>query len=179
MIQQSPVTMAARTVLTNMAIRSPCRLTELSALRQHFTTGITLASQTSTLPRIASPSIWHSLVPKAFRRPDDLISVAEREKAQKERANKPKEWNPATFFIAMAVLIGSNAIQGIALRNERLKFTRRTDAKLELLRETIDRVRKGEDVDVEKLLGAGDPAKENEWEEGVYHVFVVTNLDLY
>lgn len=78
---------------------------------------------------------------------------------------KSKEWNPATFFIVIALLIGSNAIQMIALRNERLSFTRKTDAKIALLRETIERVLRGENVDVERVLGTGDPEKEKEWEQ--------------
>ncbi|KEQ85709.1 hypothetical protein M438DRAFT_252246, partial [Aureobasidium pullulans EXF-150] len=112
------------------------------------------------VPRVAS--VWQSVIPKAFRRPDDPVSVAERQKAQ---AMKSKEWNPATFFIVIALLIGSNAIQMIALRNERLSFTRKTDAKIALLRETIERVLRGENVDVERVLGTGDPEKEKEWEQ--------------
>lgn len=79
---------------------------------------------------------------------------------------KSKDWNPATFFIVISLLIGSNAIQMISLRNDRLAFTRKTDAKIVLLRETVQRVKNGEDVDVEKILGTGDPEKEKEWEEG-------------
>ncbi|KAF1353593.1 hypothetical protein BDV97DRAFT_292030 [Delphinella strobiligena] len=130
--------------------------------KRHFAKASVLYADTSTVPRVASSSFWHSLIPKAFRRPDDPVSVAERRRA---KAAKSKDWNPATFFIAMAILIGSNAIQSIALRNERLKFTRRTDAKIALLRETIERVRSGEDVDVEKVLGTGEPEKEQAWEE--------------
>lgn len=136
-----------------------------SAPKRHFAKASVLLADTSTVPRVASSSFWHSLIPKAFRRPDDPVSVAERQRA---KAAKSKAWNPATFFIAMAILIGSNAIQSIALRNERLKFTRRTDAKIALLRETIERVRSGEDVDVEKVLGTGEPAKEQAWEEGSF-----------
>lgn len=54
----------------------------------------------------------------------------------------------------------------LGLRNEFANFNRSADAKLELLREIIDRLGKGEKVDVEKLLGAGDEAREKEWEEG-------------
>jgi hypothetical protein len=82
------------------------------------------------------------------------------------KAPKSKEWNPATPYIILGLLIGSQAIQTIALRNEVLNFSRRADAKIGLLREVIDRVRRGEEVDVERLLGTGDEAKEREWEEG-------------
>lgn len=128
--------------------------------RRSFSVSTFHASNTSSVPRVAS--VWQSVIPKAFRRPDDPVSVAERQKAQ---AMKSKEWNPATFFIVIALLIGSNAIQMIALRNERLSFTRKTDAKIALLRETIERVLRGENVDVERVLGTGDPEKEKEWEQ--------------
>ena len=78
------------------------------------------------------------------------------------------QWNPATFFIVIFLLIGSNAINLIALRNDFTAFSRRTDAKISLLREVIQRVQEGEDVDVEGLLGTGDPEKEKEWEDGMW-----------
>lgn len=54
----------------------------------------------------------------------------------------------------------------IALKNDYAAYTRTTDAKIELLREVIEKIRRGEDVNVEKLLGTGDETKEREWEEG-------------
>ena len=128
--------------------------------RRPFSSSIRFASAPTSVPRVAS--VWQSVIPKAFRKPDDPVSVAERQKAQ---AMKSKDWNPATFFIVIALLIGSNAIQMIALRNERQGFTRKTEAKIALLRETIERVHRGEDVDVERILGTGDPEKEQEWEQ--------------
>lgn len=79
---------------------------------------------------------------------------------------KSKEWNPASFYIIIFILIGSQAIRMLALKNDYTAYTRSTDAKIQLLREVIERVKKGEKVDVEKLLGTGDAAKEREWEEG-------------
>lgn len=55
----------------------------------------------------------------------------------------------------------------IALKNSFAAFTRRADAKIGLLKEVIERVQKGEDVDVEGLLGTGDKKREAEWEEGM------------
>ena len=46
-----------------------------------------------------------------------------------------------------------------------LNFSRKTEAKLSLLREVVQRVKNGEDVDVRGLLGTGDPKSEGEWEE--------------
>lgn len=77
-----------------------------------------------------------------------------------------KEWNPATFYIIIFLLIGSQAVHLLVLRKDYETYSRRADAKLELLREVIARLQKGENVDVEKILGTGDEAKEREWEEG-------------
>lgn len=54
----------------------------------------------------------------------------------------------------------------IALRNEFTAFSRRADTRIGLLKEAIERVQNGEDVDVKSLLGTGDKAQEKEWEEG-------------
>jgi hypothetical protein len=59
------------------------------------------------------------------------------------------------------------SIQMIALRHDFSTFSRRADVKIELLKEIIERVRNGEEVDVEGLLGTGDPLKEQEWDEGI------------
>lgn len=83
------------------------------------------------------------------------------------KTEKSKEWNPATFYIVMFTLIGSQAIRMLSLKNSYATYRRTTDAKIELLKEVIERVNNGEKVDVEKLLGTGDEAKEKEWEEGV------------
>lgn len=55
----------------------------------------------------------------------------------------------------------------IALRNDFVTFSRKAEAKIGLLRDVIDRVHRGEDVDVEGLLGTGNPEQEREWEEGM------------
>ena len=55
----------------------------------------------------------------------------------------------------------------IALRHDVLNFSRKAEAKIGLLREVIERVQRGEDIDVEGLLGTGDEEKERGWEEGL------------
>ncbi len=45
-------------------------------------------------------------------------------------------------------------------------YSRKADQKIELLREVIQRVQNGENFDVEKLLGTGDPKMEEEWFDG-------------
>lgn len=64
----------------------------------------------------------------------------------------------------------------IALRNNFAAFSRRADAKIGLLREVIERVQKGEEVDVEGLLGTGDKQREKEWEEGMVPSLPVLGL---
>lgn len=54
----------------------------------------------------------------------------------------------------------------LALKHDFAAYTRSTDAKISLLREVIEKVQRGEEVDVRKMLGTGDEAKEREWEEG-------------
>ena len=115
------------------------------------------ASQTVRVPRVASPSLWHSIVPRILRDyPNTVVPSA-----------RSTEWNPATFYIVMFMLIGSNAIQMIALRNDFANFSRKADAKIGLLKEVLDRIQNGEEVDVRGLLGTGNPVQEKEWEEGI------------
>ncbi|KAJ5655684.1 hypothetical protein N7507_007634 [Penicillium longicatenatum] len=105
------------------------------------------------LPKIADASVWTSMIPRFIR-------------DRKSRGTKKsKEWNPATFYIVMFTLIGSQAIRMLSLKNSYATYTRTTDAKIELLREVIERIKSGEKVDVEKLLGTGDNMQEREWEE--------------
>jgi hypothetical protein len=96
------------------------------------------------------------LVPKPLRR--------DSERAEKKR--KVKQWNPATFFIISLLLIGSMSIQMISLRNEFSSFNRRADVRIGLLKEIVEKIQKGEEVDVEGLLGTGNLEKEQEWAEG-------------
>lgn len=43
---------------------------------------------------------------------------------------------------------------------------RRSDVRIGLLREVVEKLQKGEEVDVEKVLGTGDAEREAEWEQG-------------
>lgn len=104
---------------------------------------------------IVDRGFWQSLVPKPLRK----------ENREKNKA-KSKEWNPATFFIVIFLLIGSMSIQMIALRNSFSRYMRQSEVKIGLLREVVDKIQKGEPVDVEQALGTGNPQKEADWEEG-------------
>lgn len=54
----------------------------------------------------------------------------------------------------------------ISLRNRFDAHTRRSEVRIGLLREVIEKLQRGEKVDVEKVLGSGDPEREAIWEEG-------------
>ncbi|KAI9374494.1 hypothetical protein BJX61DRAFT_540740 [Aspergillus egyptiacus] len=114
---------------------------------------------TRPLPKIAQPSLWTSLIPKFLR------DRTRQSQSPSPMTPQSKEWNPASFYIIIFILIGSQAIRMIALKNEYTAYMRSTDAKIRLLREVIGRVKNGEDVDVEKLLGTGDQGMEREWDD--------------
>ena len=102
-------------------------------------------------PTILRPSFWASMIPKPLK--------------HRGSAPKSREWNPATPYIILSLLVGSQAIQILWLKQERAHSLRKAEAKIGLLREVIERVQNGEDVDVEKVLGTGDEASEREWAE--------------
>lgn len=54
----------------------------------------------------------------------------------------------------------------LTLRNEYSTFSRKADQKIALLKEVLDKVQRGEQVDVEKVLGTGDEKQEQEWKDG-------------
>ena len=60
----------------------------------------------------------------------------------------------------------------LALRNEYSTFSRKADVKISLLKEVLDKIRRGEDVDVDKVLGTGDEQQEQEWADGRYLNFM-------
>jgi hypothetical protein len=74
-----------------------------------------------------------------------------------------RQWNPATPYIVLALLVGSQAIQILWVKQERALATRRAEARIGLLKEVVDSVQRGEDVDVEGVLGTGVEAREKEW----------------
>jgi len=144
----------SRALCPAVSVGAQC-LRQQRLAKRTFTTSSPRQAEGSYTPRVADVSLWRSLVPKFLRR--------DRE-ASPAKPNS-KEWNPATIFIVLGILVGSNAINILSLKRETLNFSRKTDAKLGLLREVLQRVKNGEDVDVEKLLGTGDAKSEQEWED--------------
>ncbi|RKF59629.1 hypothetical protein OnM2_058061 [Erysiphe neolycopersici] len=109
----------------------------------------------ASAPNITQPSFWLNIIPKPLR-PGYK---------QYHQNVESKEWNPWTFYIIMLLLIGSNSIQMISLEKSYTAFTRRSDARIGLLEEVIKRIKNGEKVDVEKILGTGDKEREQEWQD--------------
>ncbi|KAF2095535.1 hypothetical protein NA57DRAFT_22489, partial [Rhizodiscina lignyota] len=115
------------------------------------------------LPRVAQPSLWESLIPKALRkRPAD-------QKPNQSVLNNARK-NPATPFILLGLLCGSQAIHTIRIKGEIAAYSRKTDAKIHQLRTVIEKVQAGQIVDVEKELGTGDPNSEREWREVIEEI---------
>ncbi|KAK4179611.1 hypothetical protein QBC36DRAFT_68862 [Triangularia setosa] len=131
-------------------------------LSQTTTAPLLRASLTLTTARasstVADTGFWKSMVPKALRK-------EERPGLRQKQVAPKKEWNPATFFICIFLFIGSMSIQMIALRKDYEAFSRQSDARIGLLREVVEKLQNGEEVDVEKVLGTGDPEREKEWDE--------------
>jgi hypothetical protein len=108
------------------------------------------------------------MVPKPFRKSSDPGAA---------KNVRSKDWNPATFFIVIFLFIGSMSIQQIALKKSFETFTRQSDVRIGLLREVVEKLQKGEEVDVEKVLGTGDAQKEVEWQQGRSQVLVPNALE--
>ncbi|KAM7195735.1 hypothetical protein V8F33_006584 [Rhypophila sp. PSN 637] len=111
-------------------------------------------------PKVVQPSFWSALVPKFLRRSPDVTGPD-----GKKLPRQKKGWNPATYYIVMFLMIGSMSIQMISLKKDYATFTRRTDVRITLLRETVEKLQRGEKVDVERVLGTGDPEQEKQWED--------------
>lgn len=123
------------------------------ALRASYVPKFGLRYSSTAPATIADGQFWRSLIPKPLR------------KENRQLRKKSKEWNPATFFIVIFLLIGSMSIQMIALRNSFDRYMRQSEARITSLREVVEKIQRGEPVDVEKALGTGDPGREADWEE--------------
>lgn len=126
--------------------------------RRHRSTFLQRA--TPFLPRFLQPSTWSTIIPSSIRSATkDLFAE-----------NKKKTTNPATFFIWIYILIGSQAIRIIQVKNDQATFARKADLQIEKLREVIRRLQAGEEVDVEKMLGTGVQEEEDAWEEALREI---------
>ncbi|KAK3898120.1 hypothetical protein C8A05DRAFT_38301 [Staphylotrichum tortipilum] len=157
----------SRAAVQQLALRSPIMRQPVLPLLRTTPLAFALAplplrlSTTTTRPlsSVADTSFWRSLLPKPLRSPSYAAA------RPGKKAKVQKGWNPATFFIFIFLLIGSMAIQMISLKKNFATFVRQSDVRIGLLREVVEKLQRGEEVDVEKVLGTGDPEKELAWEE--------------
>lgn len=112
------------------------------------------------LPRILQPELWETIIPSSIR------STARQVFAKRQT----KKTNPATYFIWIYILIGSQAIRIIQTKREFAEFSRKSDLQIEKLREVIRKLQAGEEVDVEKALGTGVPEEEQAWEDALREI---------
>lgn len=150
----------ASSYLTALRCTFENRTIQLSIRTRSFLQGRSVSSNTRNLPKVAQPSTWHSLVPRALRNRSDTAS----------ETNQRRATNPATYFIWIYLLIGSQAIRILQLQTEFNTFMRRAELKIEKLRKVIEALQRGEEVDVEKTLGTGDEMQEREWEEALKEI---------
>src|ERR1700733_12074429 len=143
--------------MASLAIRLP--IAKLSVARSSIA-----VRHASSLPKIANPSLWKSMIPKSLRQPIPLSEAAG--PIQKTNERIPFTQNPAAHITLLGLLCGSLAIRVITLKTE-IEDTRRVvESKIRLLDSVIRRLRSGEAVDVREALGTGDPEKETEWAKG-------------
>lgn len=127
--------------------------------------GITVRNQhievnSSHLPRIAQQSIWESVFPKSLREKTKEVF----------RPSQKAPINPARYFIWIYILIGSQAIRIIGVQNEFNTYMRKAELRIGKLREVVEKLQKGEAVDVEGVLGTGDEEQEREWEDALREI---------
>jgi hypothetical protein len=155
MFKRSPTMerLAIQRLLTRSVNRMPIAASGASSRRQLHSS---YARWSDQVPTVYSREFWANLIPKPLRK--SATSGA-------KPKLKSKEWNPATFYIFIFLFIGSMSINQLVLRTEYNAFTERADARISVLREVVEKLHRGEDVDVERALGTGDAVREAEWKE--------------
>jgi Family of unknown function (DUF5321) len=138
--------------------RRPVTQSWTCARRSALSRGV--SSDSRAVPRIAQASVWNSIIPRALRHRQDTASEPKHKRAH----------NPANYFIWIYILIGSQAIRILQLQNEFNTFMRRAELKIGKLREVIEALKRGEEIDVERTLGTGDETQEREWEEALKEI---------
>ncbi|ORY69874.1 uncharacterized protein BCR38DRAFT_481036 [Pseudomassariella vexata] len=151
-------------ILLSRALQAPFGLRAAMTTPTRQAMHVSSVRHASSAPSIVQTSFWKSLIPKPLRRrKQPSVDWGTPDYGVKKKP-KSKEWNPATFYIVIFMFIGSMSIQMIALRKDFNTFMRRSDTRIGVLREVVDKLQRGEEVDVEKALGTGDAEKEQEWE---------------
>ncbi|KAK6520685.1 hypothetical protein TWF506_000934 [Arthrobotrys conoides] len=117
-------------------------------------------SVNSFIPRVFSPTWWSQHLPQGL-----FKSTV---KSSKETVKR--KWDPAWGYILLALFVGSQSLNIMALRQESQVFIRRSDARIETLREIIENIQQGkwapDGEEVERALRLGKPERDDrQWEE--------------
>jgi hypothetical protein len=122
----------------------------------------------SSTPHTTHEVVKFSWVPRVFRKStwDLIIPRSLRTRSLPNTSSPTRTRNPATYFIWIYLLIGSQAIRIIGVQSDFVIFTRRAELRLEKLREVLRALQAGEEIDV----GTGVESEELEWEEAMREI---------
>ncbi|KAK6537000.1 hypothetical protein TWF281_001204 [Arthrobotrys megalospora] len=117
-------------------------------------------SVNSFIPRVFSPTWWSQRLPQGLFK-SNIKSSTETVK---------RKWNPAWGYIFLALFVGSQSLNIMALRQESQVFIRRSDSRIDTLREIIENIQKGEwaadGEEVQRALRLGKPERDDrQWDE--------------
>ncbi|EMR08487.1 hypothetical protein PNEG_03313 [Pneumocystis murina B123] len=90
--------------------------------------------------------------------------------SKKETKLIKKSFNSNIIFIVLLIILGSQANNILSIKQEFNEFETQIDAKISHLRDLIDRIQRGENLDISKELGTGIEEKEKEWSKVIEQV---------
>jgi hypothetical protein len=71
--------------------------------------------------------------------------------------------------ILLLASFANSAAMILSYKSQKREISWQSKERIQTLRETIEKVRKGEPIDIRAALGTGDPEMENRWAEGTFH----------
>ncbi|KAK6351588.1 hypothetical protein TWF718_004745 [Orbilia javanica] len=117
-------------------------------------------SVNSFIPRVFSPTWWSQHLPQG------LFKSTVKNSAETVK----RKWDPAWGYVILALFVGSQALNIMALRQESQVFIRRSDSRIETLKEIIENIQNGkwaaDGEEVQRALRLGKPERDDrQWEE--------------
>ena len=71
--------------------------------------------------------------------------------------------------ILLLASFANSAAMILSYKSQKREISWQSKERIQTLRETIEKVRKGEPIDIRAALGTGDPEMEKRWTEGTFH----------
>ena len=102
-------------------------------------------SSSSGRASVLHSSFWASLLPRRFR----LGAAAAQPAVLSHRRQE------ATSFVVLSMFVGSMAIHQLTARREAETFARKSARRVAQLKDVVDRLQRGEQVDMVAALGSG------------------------